>query len=463
MLNSISNIKGEEKIMHVKKWASLLLATAMLVTMFSGCGSNSQTSTDSAGTSTTATSQSSKTESSEPINLTFVNWGSAEDATKPAFDAMCAKFSELNPNVKIEQVAYPYNSIKDQLLIMSSGGNAPDIAQVKGEWVASLYNAGSLQPLDDLLPKETIDDYYPGLLEGTKYDGKIVSVPWAPSPALLYYNKTLMAKAGYNEPPKTWAELIEQATKISSLSDGENKTYGLGVSSKKLTGTGYFFLINMWQNGGDFVDKDGNVVINSEGNINAFTEIKGLIKNKVVPEGLEIKELRNLFAQGQLGFIFDVEVGFGIFDKGSPKGADFAKEYAATFVPGVDSAQGKTFAVEHQLVVFNDSKNKEMSAKLLDFLTGTEGISIYNENNGGKLPARKSVASLDFYNKPENQKLKPFSDSLSFATSLPTHTDAFASACEDIAEAIQRVSLNNEDPANVVKELDQKVKEKYSK
>lgn len=451
--------------MQVKKWVSLFLSTAVLVTVFAACGSKAQTSADSSAGTTSQSSEASKAGSGIPVKLTFVNWGSAEDATKPAFDAMCAKFSELNPGVTIEQVAYPYNSIKDQLLIMSSGGNAPDVAQVKGEWVVSLYNADALQPLDELLPKETIADYYPGLLEGTKYNGKMVSAPWAPSPALLYYNKTLMAKAGYTEPPKTWAELMEQSKKIAALGngDGGNKIYGLGVSSKKLPGAGYFFLLNMWQNGGEFVDKDGKIAINSEGNVKAFTEIQGLVKNKIVPEGLEIKELRNLFAQGQLGFIFDVEVGFGIFEKGSPKGAEFSKEFSATYVPGIDNPKGQTFAVEHQLVVFKDSQNKEMAAKFVDFLSSLEGIKIYNSNNGGKLPCRKSVEKLDFYNLPENQRLKPFSESLSFARSLPAKDVNFLSSCEDVAEAIQRVSLNNEDPAKVVKELDQKVKDKYGK
>lgn len=444
--------------MKLKKWVSLLLAAVMTATVFAGCGSKAQTSTDSTENSATASDTTT-----EPVKLTFVNWGSAEDATKPAFDAMCAKFTELNPKVTIEQVAYPYNSIKDQLIIMSSGGNAPDVAQVKGEWVVSLNNAQALQPLDELLPKETIDDYYPGLLEGTKYDGKMMSAPWAPSPVLLYYNKTLMAKAGYTEPPKTWTELIEQSTKISALGNGDdgNKIYGLGVSSKKLPGAGYFFLLNMWQNGGDFVDKDGKVVINSEANVKAFTEIQSLVKNKVVPEGLEVKELRNLFAQGQLGFTLDLEAGYGIFAKGSPKGAEFEKEYAATFVPGIDNPKGQNFAVEHQLVVFKDSPNKEMAAKFVDFLSSTEGIKIYNANGGGKLPSRKSVEKLEYYSLPENQKLKPFSESLAFAKSLPSKQENFLSACEDIAEAIQRVSLNNEDPSKIVKELDEKVKQKY--
>ncbi|MDF2613104.1 MAG: sugar transporter substrate-binding protein [Clostridia bacterium] len=453
----------------LKKIVSLFTAMLLVGSVFTGCSQKASTSAEPATKVEEAkdTAKDSSTQepakSEEPIKLTFVNWGSAEDSTKPAFDAMCNKFTELNPNITIEQVAYPYNSIKDQLLIMSSGGNAPDLAQVKTEWVVSLNNAKVLAPLDDLLPKEAIDDYFPGLLAGTKYDGKMVSAPWAPSPIMLYYNKTLMQKAGYTEPPKTWAELMEQAEKIAALGKDENgnKVYGLGLSSKKLPGAGYFFLLNMWQNGGELVDDTGKVVVDSPGNIAALTEAQKLIKSGISPEGLEIKELRNLFAQGQVGFHFDMEAGISVFEKGSPKGKEFQKEYGITFIPGADSEKGNTFAVEHHLVAFNDSKNKEAVGKFIDFLTGPEGMKVYNENNGNKLPARNSVKALEFYTQEQNAMLKPFVEALDFARALPTSNEGFLVACEDIAEAVQRVSMNNEDPGAVVKELDKKVKDKY--
>ncbi len=448
-----------------KKIASLLTAMFLVSSVFTGCSQKeskpTQTTTKTEAKKDAPTQTADK--APDPIKLTFVNWGSAEDSTKPAFDAMCDKFTELNPHITIEQVAYPYNSIKDQLLIMSSGGNAPDLAQLKAEWVVSLNNANVLEPLDDILPKAAIDDYFPGLLAGTKYDGKMMSAPWAPSPIVLYYNKTLMQQAGYTEPPKTWAELIEQAEKIAALGKDENgnKVYGLGLSSKKLPGAGYFFLVNMWQNGGELLDDAGKIMLDSPGNVAAFTEGQKLIKSGVSPEGLEIKELRNLFAQGQVAFHFDMEAGVSVFEKGSPKGKDFAKEYGITFIPGVDNAQGETFAVEHHLIAFKDSKNKEAVGQFIDFLTGPEGMKVYNENNGNKLPARNSVGALEFYTQEENAVLKPFVEALSFARALPAANEAFIMACEDIAEALQRVSMNNEDSDKVVKELDQKVKEKY--
>lgn len=452
------------------KLLAALLAGALLLSV-TACSSadGSQTSQASEPGGSAQGGEVSKPEESsgaaDPVTLTFVNWGSAEDSTKPAFDAMCEDFTKKNPNITIEQVAYPYNSIKDQLLIMSSGGNPPDVAQVKAEWVVSLYNAGVLADLNSLLSKETIDDFYGGLLAGATYDGKVCAAPWAPSPILMYYNKTLMQKAGYSEPPKTWAEMIKQAEKITALGSDENgnKIYGWGVSAKKLVGTGYFFLVNMWQNGGEFLDDSGTVVLNSEGNVKAFTEIRDMVKNGVVPEGLEIKELRNLFAQGQMGFMFDMEASFAVFNSGSPKGDEFEKEYAATFIPGITADEkGKTIAIEHQLCVFENSPNKEFAAAFVDYLTGKDGMSVYNDYVS-KLPARKSVESLEYYQKEENAKLAPFMESLSFAKSLPASNENFSFAMEEIAGAIQRVTMNNEEPAAVVKDLDAAVREKYEK
>ena len=442
----------------------------MVFVVFTGCqqetGTDESTSADQTEDVVTTDAEDSDETSAgteEEITLTFVNWGSAEEAVKPAFDAMCAAFTEMHPNVTIEMVAFPYNDVKNQLLIMSAGGNAPDVAQVKAEWVSPLYSAGVLQPLDDLISEEALDDYYDGLLAGGVYDGQLVSVPWTPSPVCLYYNKALLEQAGYSEPADTWEKLIEQSNAIANLGtdDNGNKIYGIGFSTKQLTGAGYFFLANMWQNGGDFTDDDGNIVLNSEGNIAAFTEIQNLVQNGTTPEGLEIAELRSLFAQGQLGFMPDIEVALNVYANESPKGEEFKDEVAPMYIPGISSAQGETFALEHRLVVFKDSENAEMAAKFAEFLSSPESIQIYIELAGGKLPSRSSVESLEYYALEENSWLKTFSSCLSFAQSLPAKDENFLAACDEIAEAIQRVALNDEDPATVVADLDEAVKELY--
>ncbi len=277
--------------------------------------------------------------SGEKVKITFVNWIGAEDATKPAVEAMLNGFMAKYPNITVESVPIAFNQNKDQLIVMSTGGNAPDISMVHTTWVAPLVDAGVLEPLDTLLLNK--DDYVGASLAGKTYNGKLMAVTWAPSPIVLYYNKNLLAKAGFKEGPKTWDEMLAQARAVAKLGKDAagNQIYGLGISSKKLAGAGYFHLPFMNAYGGRYADDAGKVTINSPENVKAFQETKALFDEKVTPEGIEIRDLRNLFANEQIAFHFDIEAGISIFAGLSPKKADFFKDYGIALGSGQGSRQ----------------------------------------------------------------------------------------------------------------------------
>ncbi len=399
----------------------------------------------------------------EPVTLTFVNWIGAEDATKPALDAMLNGFTEKYPWITVESMPFPFNQSKDQLLVMSTGGTPPDASMSHPTWVGPLQEAGVLASLNDQIP--SLDQWPASSLKGWTYDENIMAVTWAPSPVTVYYNKNLLAKAGFTEGPKTWDEMLTMAREVAKLGkdDQGNQIYGFGISSKKLAGAGYFALPFFYAYGGSFVDDNGKIVLDTPENLKALEEMKMLFDEGVSPEGLEIRDLRNLFATGNLGFHWDIEAGIGIFAGLSTKGADFANDYGVALMPGLSADQpGKTILLEHNLVIYKDSPHQAEAALLLDYLTGPEGIKIYNDNGGNKLPIRTDTAQIDYFKAAEHQNLNVFIEQLAYAEALPAKSSAFLGAMEEIASAIQRVSLNNEDPATVLKDLDAAAKALYN-
>ncbi len=395
--------------------------------------------------------------------LTFVNWGTAEEATKAAFEAMIADFEAKNPDIKIENMALPYNQMFDQLLILNAGGTPPDVAQIHGSWTSALQNAGTLAELDTLLPKDVLDDFYPQVKESLTYNGKLYAAPWSPSPVVLYYNKELLKKAGYTEPPKTMEELFTMAEAIARLgSDASGNTiYGFGIQSKKLFGAGFYFLPFIWNNGGDLTDSAGNVIIGSKATEQALTDVQKLFATKTSPAGLEIKDLRNLFAQGVLGFHLDGDFGYATFLSLSPKKEAFAEDIGIAVMPG---KPGNTngFFIEHNLGIFEKSPNKEAAAKFVAYLSSPEAMDIYNAYGGNKTPARHSVEKLPFYSKPENAHMQIFIKALNNSRALPQKNPGFVAGMEELAEAIQRVGINNEQPSVVVPEMAKKITDIYT-
>lgn len=446
---------------HIRQAAvTLALAASMVaVTACSGAKGTEKTTENvnqsSAGTVEEKGEEKKTAESSgEQVEITFVNWGSVEASTKDAFENMISDFEAKNPDIKINNVAFPYNQMLDQLLVMNAGGTPPDVAQMNGVWVSALNNAGALAAMDELLPKESLDDFLPSTTEGLKYDGKLKAVCWSPSPVALYYNKTLLEKAGITEIPKTYDELFAAAEKVSALGTDEsgNRIYGLGIQSQKLFGAGFYYLPYIWAEGGDLTDEAGNVTLDTPAVVSALGKTKALMEKEISPVGLEIKDLRNLFAQGYLGFHIDGDLGYPTFLTLSPKGEAFKEDIGIAPLP--DSTE---FFVEHDLVIFEKSEKKEAAARFVDYLSGPEGMKVYNDNGGNKSPARKSVAELSYYKQPENAHMATFIGYMEDARALPAKNPGFVKAMEEIAEAIQRVGINKEEPEKVAAELQQKV------
>jgi multiple sugar transport system substrate-binding protein len=395
--------------------------------------------------------------------IQFANWMSAEESTKPAYDALVADFEKKNPNIKVENLSLPYNQVFNQLLILNTGGNPPDCAQLHGSWVSALQNAGALENLYPYVSQKELDDFYPSVLQSCVYGDELSILPWAPSPVALYYNKTLLKKAGYDAPPKTMTELFKMARGIADLKTDEkgNRIYGIGIQSKKMVSSGFYFLPYIWNYGGNLVDKNGEVAINSDATVKALTMIGKLFKEGVTPSGLEIKDMRNLFAQGDLGFHIDGDFGYPVFLKLSPKGNDFADEIGIAQVPS-DYGNTTSFFIEHDLGVFKKSTNKEAATKFITYLSSAEALAIYNANNGNKTPARYSSEIIDFYNQTGNEHNKEFINLAKNGQPLPQRNPGFVAAMEELAEGIQRVGINNESAESVVPEMSEKIVELYT-
>lgn len=404
---------------------------------------------------------SKETESNEGVTtIQFASWGIIEESTKAAFEAMIADFEAKNPDIKIENLGIPYNQFFEQLLILNAGGTPPDVAMIHEIWVGALENAGALADLNPLLSDETKADFFPQVKENCTYDGKLVVAPWSPSPTVLFYNKTLLKKAGYTEPPKTMDELFEMAEAVSALGSDENGNtiYGLGIQSKKLVNTGFYFLPYLWNYGGELALEDGTVVIDSQSTVDALAAVKDLFDKKITPEGLEIKDVRNLFANGTLGFHLDGDMGYITFLTLSPKGNAFAEEIGIAPVPGENTG----FFNAHTLGIFEKSQKKEAAARFIEYLTGPEGMAVYNEYGGNKTPGRYSVEEIPFYSAEGNEHMRKFIDILKVSRAMPDHNPGFVAAMEEVAEGVQRVGINHEDPQTVTKEMAAKINKIYS-
>lgn len=398
----------------------------------------------------------------EQVTITISNWLEAEEATSAIFKELLDDFMAANPDVKVESQAIPFNQYKDQVLIAGTSGNAADVIMGNSQMMSAFNGAGILAELDTLAAKEVLDDIYPGYLSGTTYDGKVKALSWAPHPLAMYYNKDLFTKAGLDpeKAPTTWDEMTEAARAITKLGKDEsgNTLYGLGIPTGKVAHTGTVFNGILYSYGGHFVDDNGIVDLNNAGNIEALTWTKQLVDEKVIPAGLEIKDLRGLFASGQIGIIFDGDMGRGAFRTSSGMGADFDNIMGIAIIPTGKTGRSETVYTEHQLGVFEKSKNRDAAVRLAEYLISKEAMVKYHKSNA-VLSARKSIATLPEMN--EDYFMEVFNKQSETASPLPATNAMFDNAMNEVTKGIERIVVNNEDITNVLEETNKTIKEMY--
>jgi multiple sugar transport system substrate-binding protein len=145
----------------------------------------------------------------EPVELTFWAWcpGSAE---------MSAKFSELNPNIKVKhenvgQGAPHYVKLRDAL---KAGTGLPDVAQMEFNSIPSFR---ALNALADMGPTggSAVGGKFVDWTWKSVTDGEAVyGIPWDSGPMGLLYREDIFAEHGLGV-PETWDAYAEAALKLA--------------------------------------------------------------------------------------------------------------------------------------------------------------------------------------------------------------------------------------------------------
>lgn len=152
------------------------------------------------------------------------------DAQMVPITACLREYEQLNPGLRI---VHQQSAIADYLKTVMTGrvgGTSPDIYGVYTLWSAQLVDAGVLAPAPADIQRQVADEYLQSTQDTIRVRGQIWGIPSEISTYMLVYNRKLLAAAGYNHPPSTWAELAEMAGRIA-------RTNAQGI----LTTAGYAF------------------------------------------------------------------------------------------------------------------------------------------------------------------------------------------------------------------------------
>ncbi|MBB6731293.1 ABC transporter substrate-binding protein [Cohnella sp. CBP 2801] len=202
-------------------------------------GASSPSASASAPESAAASPASASQASASPANaspqekVTLSFWYGWTGPEGEAIEKLIKQFNDSHPNITVKGLS---QSDYQKQLTAITGGNPPDIASQFGQNVAAWGTKGAMIPLDDYIAKDNVDlnDFIPGALVSSQYDGHTYALPIAMHFTMLFYNKKMLADAGYSAPPATMTELKEYAEKLSVVQkDGRLEVLGLwpGIDS----------------------------------------------------------------------------------------------------------------------------------------------------------------------------------------------------------------------------------------
>ena len=278
--------------------------------------------------------------------------------------------------------------------------------------------------------------------------------PTASLDACCTIAKDLFEKAGISQPPKTFAELVDAAKKLTQDTDGDGKPdiYGLGILGKQGFGNAYEFGSFLFSSGGGWWDlKNCKILIDSDASVKALKFYADLLhKDKVVPPEVTTWSWDEIIAGAQRGryAMTVMHVPYAV-PMNDPKASTTAGKWGWADAPGLDANTKAAPPVGGWLLgIPAAAKDKDLAWQFVKFATGPEGqlMSAMNQN----APTRASVF--------QDEKVKaiwPWADvalrSLSQGTPMynnPEEIEAEGALMVKVSEAL----ATNKDPAKLASE-----------
>ena len=151
----------------------------------------------------------------EKVKLTMWCIATESDSNRPAYEAAIAALKEAHPEIEFEWEAFENNSYKEKIkTAMSDPSTLPDIFFTwAGAFCGDFAAQGNVYCLEDVY-KDYADQLPAVMLQNASYDvdgtgKKPYAVPLTMNIVTLFANMDLLAKAGWEEIPSTYDDLIK--------------------------------------------------------------------------------------------------------------------------------------------------------------------------------------------------------------------------------------------------------------
>ena len=209
-------------------------------------------------------------------------------------------FEAENPDVDLNIEIVSWNDLYTKVNTLVANNNAPDILNI--DVLADYVADDLLMPATEYASEDLQSKFFPAFWDASTIDDTVYALPILASCRALFYNKDILDEAGASV-PTTWAEVQETAQKIKDKFGDDVYPWGIDMTTDEGQAA---FAYYTWNNGGGFVDEDGEWALNSDANVEAVEYEIGLVKDGLTNEkpATETRyDLQDLFGAGKLAMV----------------------------------------------------------------------------------------------------------------------------------------------------------------
>jgi multiple sugar transport system substrate-binding protein len=142
-------------------------------------------------------------------------------------------FERAHPGIRVKVQQLPWTAAHEKLLTAFAGDATPDVCQLGNTWIPELAALNALEPLDRFVaasPVVDAGDYFAGIWDTNRIDGKLYGVPWYVDTRLLFYRRDLLRHAGFAEPPRSWREWKQMLAALTAQGQADRSGLLLPVN-----------------------------------------------------------------------------------------------------------------------------------------------------------------------------------------------------------------------------------------
>lgn len=233
--------------------------------------------------------------------LYMQTWSAAVDTVQSHITAF-----EQATGIDVEYANLPWAQYRDAMVTRFVGGAPMDVMWVSDAWLPEWAEAGWIAPVDEF---ESLTKYNRDVEEfctnSMIYDGRQYGLTYYTDYMGFLYDEEKVKAAGFDGPPATWEEVVEQSLAMKEQGISE---YPLMLAMAQESWLIEFIAALVYSHGGRFTNDDGEAVMGEDGSgaSEALQFVVDAVKKHgiVSPATVETGELSGLkaFASGNHAF-----------------------------------------------------------------------------------------------------------------------------------------------------------------